>query len=128
MLKFPTHKIRFLEHVSDAQEEWNETSGFIAALAATAKKAYIPRIQCTLLGVGLASLGDKISPSHHKQLPGPQVLHRLVPPEQVEKQPQRLAARARQGGVALQDQAGVVMRDRDQPLVTGEIGEAQLRQ
>ena len=42
MLKFPTHKIRFLEQVSDAQEERNKTSGFIAALAATAKMAYIP--------------------------------------------------------------------------------------
>ena len=59
-------------------------------------------------------------------LPGAQVLHRLVSPEQVEQQPQGRAARAGQGGVAFQNEARVVVRDRDQRFVADVIDRGQV--
>src|SRR5204862_7398422 len=53
---------------------------------------------------------------------------RLVAAEEIQQQTQRLAARARQVGIAIEDQPRVVMRNRDQLLVLREISEAQDRQ
>src|SRR5438128_11265932 len=59
---------------------------------------------------------------------GAQVLDRLVAAEEVEEDAQSLAALALEVGVALEDEAGVVMGHRDQLLVGRKIGEAQARQ
>src|SRR6266576_4676452 len=59
---------------------------------------------------------------------GAQILHGLVAAEEVEQEAQGLTARARQFGVALEDQARSVMRDGDQLFVLREIGKAQDRQ
>src|SRR5262249_31213232 len=59
---------------------------------------------------------------------GAQVLDRLVAAEEVEQHPQRPAALAFEVRVALEHEAGVVMGDRDQLLMGGEIGKPQARQ
>ena len=56
---------------------------------------------------------------------GAQVLHGLVAAEQVEERAQGLAALAFEVGVAFEDEAGVIMGNRDQPFVNREIREAQ---
>ena len=53
----------------------------------------------------------------HGNSAGPQILHGLVAPEQVEERAQCSAALALKVRVAFQDEAGVVMRDRDELFV-----------
>ena len=43
-------------------------------------------------------------------LAGPQILDRLIPLEEIEQDPKRLAAHVIQAGIALQDEPGVVSR------------------
>src|SRR5437868_12478269 len=58
---------------------------------------------------------------------GAQILHGLVAAEEVEQKAQGLAARARQLGVAFEDQARIVMRNGHQFLVLREVSKAQRR-
>jgi uncharacterized membrane protein len=60
-------------------------------------------------------------------LPGGKEPDGLVALEEIEQQPQRLAARAREVRVAGEDQLGVVARRGDEVAVGGDVGEAERR-
>src|SRR6266480_6056005 len=56
-----------------------------------------------------------------------QILHGLVAAEEIEQEAQGLAAWGRQFGVALEDEARIVMRNGHQFLVLREVSKAQRR-
>src|SRR5260370_26860687 len=81
------------------------------------------------LRIAVADIGAKLMapPVRRKNSPGAQILDRLVAAEEVEQEAQRLAARARQPRVAVEDQAGAVTGERDQLPVLRPIGEGARR-